>query len=237
MIQYAALGSSFAAGPGLPAGQNYPHRLARLLGADLTDLSVSGATTATILGEQLPGLPTTADLVTVTAGGNDLHYMGSMLYAAWHRVRPRGVAAKMLAAELPDGPVEPTGADVARAAAGLAEIVGRVRERAPRARVLLVDYLTVIGPGTVPGASFAADEIERFRRIQTAVEKAFVLAAAESGAELIAVSQVSREHGLGSAEPWIFPFTTDPATTEGSLHPNPAGMAAVCSTTARALPR
>ena len=50
----ASLGSSFAAGPGIePAAdraarrsaRNYPHLLAARLGAELTDLTVSGATT------------------------------------------------------------------------------------------------------------------------------------------------------------------------------------------------
>ena len=59
-LHYAALGSSFAAGPGIPpianadagrSARNYPHLLAQRLGARLTDLTVSGATTATILDE------------------------------------------------------------------------------------------------------------------------------------------------------------------------------------------
>ena len=54
----AALGSSFAAGPGIEpfadkrawrSSPNYAHLLADRLGCDLTDLTVSGATTATIL--------------------------------------------------------------------------------------------------------------------------------------------------------------------------------------------
>jgi hypothetical protein len=54
----AALGSSFAAGPGIPpivdrfalrSGRNYAHVLADRLGERLTDLTVSGATTTNIL--------------------------------------------------------------------------------------------------------------------------------------------------------------------------------------------
>ena len=54
----AALGSSYAAGPGVPpvvnraamrSGNNYSHVLSRMIGAELTDLTVSGATTSTIL--------------------------------------------------------------------------------------------------------------------------------------------------------------------------------------------
>lgn len=54
----ASLGSSFAAEPGIEplanraamrSARNYPHLLAERLGADLSDLTVSGATTGTIL--------------------------------------------------------------------------------------------------------------------------------------------------------------------------------------------
>lgn len=93
-----ALGSSFAAGPGidpivdrsaLRSGRDYPHLLAERLGAELTDLTVSGATTATILDRpqrtvrgcwfppQADGIPADADLGTITAGGNDLGYMAA----------------------------------------------------------------------------------------------------------------------------------------------------------------
>lgn len=105
----AALGSSFAAGPGIHpvadpdamrSSRNYASLLAARLGADLADLTVSGATTATILhtpqvtmtGAQFPpqvdGLPADADLVTVTAGGNDLQFASSMLFErGWQRTR------------------------------------------------------------------------------------------------------------------------------------------------------
>jgi lysophospholipase L1-like esterase len=254
-LSYAALGSSFASGPGIDpvthaeagrSGRNYPHQLAALLGADLTDLTVSGATTATILDQpqvtmtgavfppQLDRLPATAGLVTVTAGGNDLRYMASMLFTAWNRVRPGGPVAAMLAPEVPDGVPAPTAADVERTAAGLTAIVAGVRERAPSARILLVDYLTVIGDrtGPGPGIPFEPAEIARFRALQTALEEAYALAAARSGAALVAVSAISREHALGAADPWISPFSATPAGALGSLHPNAAGMAAVARTIA-----
>ncbi|MEU4689019.1 GDSL-type esterase/lipase family protein [Actinoplanes sp. NPDC023714] len=245
-LSYAALGSSFASGPGIDpivdaaamrSANNYPHVLARALGADLTDLSVSGATTATILDQpqvtmagarfapQLDGVPPDAGLVTVTAGGNDLRYMTAMMFAGWNRVRPGGPAATMLAADLPDGPPVPSAADVERTAAGLAAIVTRVRARAPRARILLVDYLTVLGDDPAPEPF--GDPL--FRDIQSALESAYVTAAARSGAELVAVSAISRGHALGSAEPWIHPFTPTAAGAYSSLHPNAAGMAAVAA--------
>ncbi|GAA1644635.1 SGNH/GDSL hydrolase family protein [Actinoplanes couchii] len=255
-LSYAALGSSFASGPGIEpvvdrhamrSGDNYPHRLARLLDADLTDLSVSGATTATILDQpqatiwgtefppQLDGVPERADLVTVTAGGNDLRYMGALLFTAWNHLQPGGPMARLMGADLPDGVPRPGDEDIERTADGLTRIVSRVRARAPRSRVLLVDYLTILADDVTPrpGIPFSAAEFEEFRLIRAALETAYELAAQRSGAELVAVSRISRDHALGSAEPWILPFSADPTGAAGSFHPNAEGMAAVADEIAR----
>jgi lysophospholipase L1-like esterase len=249
---YAALGSSFAAGPGISpivdvdagrSGRNYPHVLAGLLGARLTDATVSGATTSTILDTpqqtmtgvrippQLQSLPQTADLVTVTAGGNDLRYAGAMLFTAWNNVQPGGPVAEMTGADFADGIPAPGAEDIGRAAAGLAEIVERARARAPKARVLLVDYLTVVGDRTAPGPGipFEREQIDAFRAIQSALELAYATAARRSGAELVTVSRASRDHALGSDHPWISPFTQDLNRTGSSFHPNATGMAAVAA--------
>lgn len=244
----AALGSSFAAGPTLEpvadraamrSAVNYPHRLARALGADLVDLSVSGATTATILDDaqtiaptvqfppQIDGLPADADLVTITAGGNDLRYIGSLLATAWRRHDPTAPMATLLGPQYPRIP--PATEDAVGAVAhGLARIVDAARARAPRARVVLVDYLTVLDPGSRSAVvDFADDELAAFRALQDGLERAYRSAAARSSAELVAVSELSRGHGLGSAQPWIGDFVPDARRTAGSFHPTAAGMAAV----------
>lgn len=262
----AALGSSFAAGPTLApvadraamrSALNYPHRLAAALGAELVDLTVSGATCATILdtpqviapGVQFPpqilGLPAGADLVTVTAGGNDLRFIGSMLAMAWHRHDPAAPMTALLAAQPagpagptgPAGPAGPDGPDVGSGAFGraveavsadLARMVAQVRVRAPRARVVLVDYLTVLDPGSRSAVvDFADAELVAFRARQDGLEQAFRVAAARSGAHLVRASEHSRGHGLGSRQPWVADFVPDARRTAGSFHPTAAGMAAV----------
>ena len=254
----AALGSSFAAGPtiqpvdnidAMRSARNYPHLLARAFGAALVDLTVSGATTANILSEpqttiagrvfapQVDGLPAEADLVTVTAGGNDLQFIGSMLYAAWRNHAPGGPIAQMLGQEFTRGIPIVTADDIERAAAGLAEIVAAVRQRADRARVVLVDYLTVVTEQTPSGdgAVFKFDELTLFRRTQAALQEAYRIAADRSGAELVAVSATSAEHGLGSADPWVFGFHSVMAKTGGSFHPNETGMRAIADELRRAI--
>ena len=100
--EYVALGSSYAAGPGLGdrvansprrAGRstrNYAHDLADRLKLRLTDATYSGATIAQILGREAGATPisqlesVTAEtrFVTVTGGGNDLGYIGYLVTAS-----------------------------------------------------------------------------------------------------------------------------------------------------------
>ncbi|WP_051516061.1 SGNH/GDSL hydrolase family protein [Candidatus Blastococcus massiliensis] len=244
-LTVVSLGSSFAAGPFIPpivdvdagrSGRNYPHLAAARLGAELVDLTVSGATTATILDEpqrtvsgkvyapQIEGVPRNADVVTITAGGNDLNYTGSMLFAAFRRLDPAHPTSRFLAQSFPDGLTEPSAEMVQAAESGLVRIVEGVSARTENARVVLVDYLTVIGRGTSGGAWFDEAERDLFQRIRTALEGAYVRAAERSGAELVRMSEASRDHGLDSTEPWVRGLLTDPASSTGSFHPNALGM-------------
>ncbi len=244
----AALGSSFAAGPALEpvadraamrSARNYPHRLAAALGVELVDLTVSGATIANVLdtpqviaprvrfGPQLDALPAGADLVTVTTGGNDLRLIGTMLSIAWTRHDPGGAMATMLGRQYGGDIPAATKDSVDRVGAGLARIVAAARDRAPRARVLLVDYLTVLDRGARSTVPFTDTELDRFRALQSALVGAYRVAAERSGAELVPVAERSAGHGLGSAEPWVFDFIPETRRTAGSFHPNADGMAFV----------
>jgi lysophospholipase L1-like esterase len=254
----AALGSSFAAGPtiepvedveAMRSSRNYAHLLAGSLGAALVDLTVSGATTANILhtpqrtmtgrefAPQLAGLPADVDLVTITAGGNDLQFIGSMLFAAWRRHDADGPLVQMFGQGFAEGLPEVTDDDIGLVAASLTEVVAGVRARSAGARVVLVDYLSVVTGDTPtgPDAVFDAEELSVFLRIQNALARAYQVAAERSGAELLAVSSISTGHGLGSSDPWVFGFVPDVRLTAGSFHPNAAGMQAVADELGRFL--
>jgi lysophospholipase L1-like esterase len=252
----AALGSSFAAGPGIEpvadaaamrSQRNYAHQLAERLGARLVDLTVSGATTANIVDTpqqaaggivyppQIDGVPADADVVTITAGGNDLQFAGAMLYTAWLRLDPESPVVPMLAATFPAGIPLPTGRAVEQAATGLVRVIEKARAKAAAARVLLVDYLTVLDDASGPASPFSDDELSQFLVIQSAVGQVFRDAATRTGAELILASSLSAGHGLGSPEPWVQPFHQVLAQTGGSFHPNEAGMAAIAAELERVL--
>lgn len=80
-LRYVALGDSSAAGPGIPdeidsacrrSNHNWPHVLAEMLGAALTDVTCTGATTASA-GPQLDALRSDTELVTLAIGANDVN--------------------------------------------------------------------------------------------------------------------------------------------------------------------
>ncbi|ARC58020.1 Lipase 2 [Frondihabitans sp. 762G35] len=244
----AALGSSFAAGPGiepvadaaaLRSERNYAHQLAARLGADLVDLTVSGATTSNILDTpqqspngatfppQLDGLPADTDVVTMTAGGNDLRFAGALLHLSWLRVEPDSPLVPMLGEPFADGIPPATDDVVESATTGLVRVVEAVRRKAPNARVLLVDYLTVLDRDSLPHLPFTADEFEVLLVIQSAIGRVFREAASQTGADLVLASTLSAGHALGSSDPWVQPFHRDPAATAGSFHPTEAGMSAI----------
>jgi lysophospholipase L1-like esterase len=245
----AALGSSFAAGPTLEpvenaaaarSARNYPHLLAEALGCRLVDLTVSGATTSGILdspqvvltGEEFPpqiqGLPEDADLVTVTAGGNDLKLIGSLYKTALDRMDPDGPLRRAFGDRLPATLAPATDDQVDAVAVQLARIVTEVRARAPRARVVLVDYLSVVNLDyTRPDAALDTATLRVVADLQTALARAHVRAADLADADLLPMSTLSADHALGSPQPWVRGFVPSRESMRGSFHPNARGMQAV----------
>lgn len=246
-----ALGSSFAAGPGIepvadvPAmrsSNNYAHQLARRLGWQLSDLSVSGATSANVVDTpqqsqigpgqfppQLEGLPGNADVVTVTVGGNDLQFSGSMLYTALKHEEPSSPLLEMMGLMFPNG-IPPASEDViAEATRGLVAVIDGIRAQAPTARVVLVDYLTVLEAdiSTPEATPFTVEELPKLLALQSAIERVFAEAAALRDVDLLLASELGRGHSLGSADPWVQPLHTALDKIGGSFHPNQAGMTAI----------
>jgi lysophospholipase L1-like esterase len=262
MSTYVALGSSYAAGPGiapvvnagaLRSGRNYAHQIAGRLSLQLTDVTCSGATTANILRTpqrtftgsmrpQIEAVTSVTRLVTITAGGNDVAYIGALT---------KGSNASALAQRLSALPEQLTGrlrgsagyrtrpGQFDAVTASLTEIVRQVRTRAPEARVMLVDYLTVLGPDARTGTRLplAAAQISQVRETAAALAGAFARAAALCGADLVKASGASAGHGLGSAEPWVTGFQFGNPFRGGPVpyHPNLAGMTAVAGLVAEQL--
>ncbi|WBQ08115.1 SGNH/GDSL hydrolase family protein [Kribbella sp. CA-293567] len=243
--RYVALGSSFAAGPGIKpivdkaagrSASNYPHLVAEALGLELTDVTYSGATTATILRDRQDDAPPQLDavgpetaLVTITAGGNDLEYIGTFVRGSLMNTlaKPAGLLGKRVANRVRARVSylkDPAQYDAV--AASLTEIVLAVRERAPQSRILLVDYLTVAGPATRARLDVPLNEEQLPSVVMMAdgLAKAFATAAERTGAGLVTASAASLDHAVGSPEPWVTGFRLRGGAP---YHPTAAGMAAV----------
>ncbi|MFJ9858349.1 ricin-type beta-trefoil lectin domain protein [Streptomyces albogriseolus] len=233
---YAALGSSFAAGPGIPPLQssdgasacsrsagNYPSLVAREIGADLTDVSCSGATTAHVLRDtqgtrppQIQAVTPGTRLVTVTIGGNDVNYLGGINAYSCQASGSTGCPAvdrDAIERTFPELPGR------------IADIVRAVHAVAPQARVHLVTYFTLLpDSGTCAVAPLTDEQADYERSIAARLAAATADAAAATGATLVDLAGVSRGHDACSANPWVESYR--PALGRSTYHPNEAGMRA-----------
>ncbi|ORJ61083.1 hydrolase [Mycobacterium simiae] len=236
-----------AAGPGIRpqapdaprwsgrSARNYPHLVAERMNFALVDVTFSGATTAHILAErqhdappQITALDGSEDLVTVTIGGNDVGYVPLLMAAALPRPARRlpvlgGRIAGLLDRDARDR-------ELADVFDSLCAIGNAVRHRAPGARVLFVDYLTMLPPAGIAAPPLSDADADIGRHVAGALEELTARAATATGCEVVAAAAASRDHHAWSAEPW----TTTPAKfvvplpgRPAPLHPNAAGMRAV----------
>jgi len=203
-LQIASLGSSFAAGPGL--SENYAKILSKKLHADLSDLSASGSTLLS-MSSQISRLPKSADVVTITSGGNDLNYVGGLTLGT---AMGSSVSETQLVGRFNDA-------------------LARIHTIAPKAKVYLVEYLTILGPDVKPGStvSFSAAQVESHRAVAATLQKATAKAAeGKDWVREVPVAKLSEGHGLGSKEPWVNGRSIG-AGGGAPWHPNAAGMKAI----------
>lgn len=233
--QYVALGSSFAAGiglgprePGSPlvcmrSTNGYPQQLARMTGLALVDMTCSGSTTEHVLhggqvflGPQLAAIGANTQLVTITSGGNDVGYIGDLMFAAGRG----GPLAKLLW----KGPKSLKQRDFAKVGENLARIVDEIRRRAPAAKIVVVSYPAVLPPqGTCGILGVDARMADLAREVAARLRDTTRTAAERSGALLVDMAAVGVDHHVCSASPWVNGATPPEGTP---FHPNAAGAKA-----------
>lgn len=252
--KYVAMGSSYAAGPGVGApadsppnrcgrsADNYAHQLARTRGLALTDVSCGGATASNVLGPwidlpaQIDAVDADTRLVTITIGGNDLGYVGGLMAASC-----AGVAEAARAANTPAGSCSkvppPTEAAYRDLEARLRNIAAEVRRRAPAARLVFVQYPVVLpAHGTCPTAPLSAAQADTSRRIAQRLAEITDHVAKESGADVLQTQFLSAGHDVCAKDAWMNGYPRPGAPVTGAMyHPNLAGMTAVAKALDRML--
>ena len=238
---YVALGDSYTAAPLVPSTDlaegcfrsdgNYPSLLAdRLQVERFVDVSCSGADTTAVSGPQataggrgrvppqLRAVRGDTDLVTVGIGANDEGFFA-------------GLASRCIASNAErlctDAFLQQARAVLGRTRLRVAEVLTRVKGRAPEASVVLVGYPRLVAPGRpCPQVPVPADRLDEVAAIETRLNQALRTAAAAAGAGFVDMHPSSRGHEICSPEPWINGRRTDDAAAL-AFHPFAVGQAAV----------
>ncbi|MCH8265049.1 MAG: SGNH/GDSL hydrolase family protein [Proteobacteria bacterium] len=210
--KYVALGSSFAAGPGITtqlgscgrSDHNYSHLVAAALGLTLTDVSCNGATIANILdtsqgdaAPQIDAVSRDTSLVTVTIGGNDISFTSSTFACA-------GTALDQhCTANLDQAMINEA---VNQLPAKLGAMLDAIKAKAPQAIIVLVTYPRVFpsDAASCRELELSADDTAYLAALGQKLEDAFVNATS-SRQSLIADAYVRAEgHGpCVTAERWV----------------------------------
>lgn len=225
-LSYAAVGDSYSSGNGAGrydlagspcrrSSQGYPalwagrHRLRAF-----TFVACSGAGTSDVGRQQAALVPRDADLVTVTAGGNDAGF--GFVLGTCTATTNDGLCATAIRLG--------AAAAVTTAPAGLAAALSALKQRAPRARVVVLGYprLFETGPCTVPGAPNARRRAE-LNRAADLLNTSLATAARASGARFVDVRGRFAGHGVcaPAGQAWINP----PGRGADSYHPTAVGYA------------
>nr|WP_253945395.1 SGNH/GDSL hydrolase family protein [Nocardioides sp. zg-DK7169] len=253
---YVALGDSFTAAPLITAPavadgclrstRNYPTLVAEALGAELEDRSCGGAETGNLTGPQrtfagtvpaqLRAVDRDTDLVTMGIGGNDFEVFATLVRCA------------ELGADDPDGAPcterygEDGGAELQDNLATIGErlraSIEQVRERAPRAEIVVVGYPRVIPPAAscpelLPLARGDRALAAGLNRRLADVERRVARSAGVAYVDLYAASE---GHDICSDRPWVNGRATVPGHAL-AYHPLEAGQRAAARLVLDALER
>ena len=232
--QYVAAG--FGLGPRLEgspyaclkSSNGYPQQLAKMLNLSIEDMTCSGATTTQVLqggqyfqGPQIDALGENTQLVTLTTGGNDVSYVGDLIYlAARSRMGVVGSVLRLRQKRLK--PAED------RAFPKLHdELLATLREihrRAPHARIVLVTYPAILPPsGTCPKLGIDESDATVMRQVGDKLAELTRASAQQATVSLVDLTKLSVDHNACASSPWV--NGSAPAQGE-QFHPNLSGASA-----------
>ncbi len=252
--RYVALGDSYSSGGGLArvdpgsgecqrSALSYPHLVARARGARLTDVTCSGAGTASAVAaqklqdgssvpRQLDAVTADTDLVTVGLGFNDSGFFYKLVFGC-----------AQLAAD------DPTGAPCREFAAGLdlrtltdpigtsvRKLLTTIAKQAPHATVVLVGY-----PQLVPAEGHCAElpladgDYAYVRQGLELLNQSLAAAAEQAGATYVDVWAASEGHDICAGDDAWVNGSTSQADVAAFYHPFAQGQRAVADLVKEAL--
>lgn len=243
-LRYVALGDSYTSAPGVgestgPQGclrtdGNYPHLLADRLGLELVDVSCGSATSRDLrspqtaagpeVKAQLDALTRDTDLVTLSIGANDQGLFGALAIQCaglgpFEQEEAPCSRSSRFAEDRLDRELSTLARDTAAS-------VRAIRERAPRAQVVVVGYPQIVpASGTCELLPIDAAEIPFVREVSRRLAAALERGARASRAEYVDMWAASAGHDVCADEPWVAGLR--PEQPGAPLHPYAEHQAAV----------
>ena len=208
--QYVALGDSYAAAPGVPvttgadgcfrSSANYAQVLAAAADLTVTDVTCSGATTASVLATQVTEITPEAELVTLGVGGNDFDLFTKLIQscAGLAGSDPEGApCSDTVQAELDR--------TLPKIDDNLDGLFDAIAEAAPSARVVVVGY-----PDLLPSSGGCPDEVPLatgdyplLNEVTHGLSDLLRGQAERRDFDYVDLRGPSRGHDICSAKPWV----------------------------------
>jgi lysophospholipase L1-like esterase len=234
-----ALGDSAAAAPLVPdtadlaclrSTNNYPALVNRALAPTaFTDVTCSGATTENMTAAQdsappqFNALTRDTELVTVSIGGNDLGFADIVTKCSLGGVlNPLGTPCRNHYGE--HGLTN----RVAATAPKIAAVLSGIKQRAPKARIVLVGYLNMLpdsGRTCPPRISFARRDIGYLNTFENALNAMLATEARKAGVHFADNHPASATHDVCAADQWVEGLL--PQHPAAPFHPNATGEQAM----------
>ena len=244
--RYVALGDSYTSSPktgkqaGEPAGcarsdNNYPHLVAAEINpAEFADVSCSGAVTASITGSQktnngtnppqLNAVNEATTLVTLGIGGNDVGFIG--FAGDCVAGSPNAGPCKE---KFTSGGKDQLAAKIDATGKKVADLLKKIRGKAPKAQLVVVGYPTVLpdGDGCWPALPVGAPDVNYLRDALADLNNTLSETAKNNGAGFADTAAPTKGHDVCTNPDtrWVEGLV---ATSPGiGLHPNAKGQQAM----------
>jgi lysophospholipase L1-like esterase len=236
---YVALGDSYASGAGTEpvvdakcdrSEMSYPYAVQTWLKpTTFKDVTCAGATTAqmtqaqgSVNAPQFNALSADTDLVTLTLGGNDIGFTDIITTCVVDGLsNPTGSPCK---ADFNKSGTDEITTRINAAASKLATTLKGIHTRAPKARVMVIGYPSIVPDSGKSCRPFADGDVPYLRDVNKELNSAIEAQAKSNGAEYVDTYTFTIGHDMCAADDgnrWIEPLNT----TKGlPAHPNWTGV-------------
>ncbi|MFI9719772.1 SGNH/GDSL hydrolase family protein [Streptomyces sp. NPDC052396] len=242
--RYVALGDSYTSGPGIPeqsggdcarSSVNYPSLTAKALHQkSFRDVSCSGAKTGDMWqaqganGPQLNALGRTTRLVTVGIGGNDVGFGEIIRTCAQLSVSdPAGDPCRK---QYTAGGTDQLTQRINDTAPKIAQVLAAIHQRAPKAKVVLVGYPSIMpdnGVGCFPAVPMAAGDVAYLRDTEKQLNAMLQAQAGKAHIRYADTYRATVGHDVCQPEATRWIEGAQPSRPAAPFHPNADGEQAM----------